>query len=102
MYIIMAAMDKGAEWAYQFCIFGIQYTRPLLECGETLICLKSINPNMINHFTGQSQTCKLLKIILNIERKLWKVVQTQVELMRINFKFEAPILQVQLITHIIY
>ena len=34
--------------------------------------------------------------VLNIERKLRKV-QAQVELMRINFKFEAPILQVQII-----
>ena len=38
----------------------------------------------------------------NIEKKLWKVVQSQVKLMRINFKFEAPILQVQIITNIIY
>ena len=37
-----------------------------------------------------------------IERKLWKVVQSQVGLMRINFKFEAPILQVQIIIYIIY
>ena len=34
--------------------------------------------------------------------KLWKVVQSQVELMRINFKFEAPIIQVQIFTYIIY
>ena len=29
---------------------------------------------------------------LNIGRKLWKVVQSQVELMKTNLKFEAPIL----------
>ena len=29
---------------------------------------------------------------LNIGRKLWKVVQSQVELMKTNSKFEAPIL----------
>ena len=34
--------------------------------------------------------------------KLWKVMQYQVELMRINLKFEAPIIQVQIITYIIY
>ena len=59
---------------------------------------------MINHFTSQSQTCYLL-IFLNIERKLLKVVQAQVQLMNINFKFEVPILwlfQVQIITNIIY
>ena len=42
---------------------------------------------------------------LNIEMKLWKVVQPQVQLMSINIKFEVPILwlfQVQIITNIIY
>ena len=34
--------------------------------------------------------------------KLWKGVQSQVELMRINFKFEDPIIQVQIMTYIIY
>ena len=34
--------------------------------------------------------------------KLWKVVQSKVELMRINFKFESPIIQAQIITYIIY
>ena len=29
-------------------------------------------------------------------------MQSQVELMRINLKFEAPIIQVQIITYIIY
>ena len=47
-------------------------------------------PNMINHFTI---FCTL---------KLWKVVQSKVELMRINFEFESPIIQVQIITYIIY
>ena len=40
-----------------------------------------------------------------IQRKLWEVVQPQVQLMSINFKFEVPILwlfQVQIITKIIY
>ena len=40
-----------------------------------------------------------------IQRKLWKVVQPQVQLMSINFKFEVPILwlfQVQIIIKIIY
>ena len=40
---------------------------------------------------SQSQTCQLL-IFLNIESKLWKVVQPEVQLMSINFKFEVPIL----------
>ena len=43
--------------------------------------------------------------LLNIEMKLWKVVQPQVQLMSINIKFEVPILwlfQVQIITNIIY
>ena len=42
---------------------------------------------------------------LNIEMKLWKVVQPQVQLMSINIKFEVPILwlfQEQIITNIIY
>ena len=52
---------------------------------------------MIKHFVSQSQSCQILKIIFFIiDRKLWKVVQFQVELMRINSKFEAPILQVQI------
>ena len=40
-----------------------------------------------------------------IQRKLWKVVQPQVQLMSINFKFEVPILwlfKVQIIINIIY
>ena len=70
-------------------MFPPNKTRPTLERRKTLSHLRSINPNMINHFASQSQTCKLLKIIsflFNIERKLWRVVQFQVELMRINFK----------------
>ena len=38
-------------------------TRPVLERRETLGRLRSINPNMINHFASQSQTCQLLKMI---------------------------------------
>ena len=34
--------------------------------------------------------------------KLWKMMQSQVELMRTDFKFEAPIIQVQIITYITY
>ena len=34
--------------------------------------------------------------------KLWKVMPSQVELMRINLKVEALIIQVQIITYIIY
>ena len=44
-------------------------------------------------------------LFLNIEMKLWKVVQPQVQLMSINTKFEVPSLwlfQVQIITNIIY
>ena len=37
-------------------------------------------------------------ILVHIEMKLWKVVQSQVELMKINFKFEAPNIQVQIVT----
>ena len=76
-------------------------TRPTLGRRKTFGLLRSINPNMINHFANQPQTCqhlKILKTFLNIETKLWKVVQLQVELIRINFKFEAPILiQVQIV-----
>ena len=60
---------------------------------------------MINHFASQSQTCQLLNFFLNIEMKLWKVVQPQVQLMSSNIKYEVPILwffQVQIITNIIY
>ena len=60
---------------------------------------------MINHFANQSQTCQLLIFFLNIEMKLWKVVQPQVQLMSSNIKYEVPILwffQVQIITNIIY
>ena len=60
---------------------------------------------MISHFTNQSQTCQLLeilKIIFFIEKKSWKMVQSQIELIRINFMIEALILQVQIITYIIY
>ena len=54
---------------------------------------------MINHFASQSQTCQHLNFFNTL--KLWKVVQSKVELMRINFKFESPIIQVQIITYII-
>ena len=60
---------------------------------------------MINHFANQSQTCQLLIFFFNIEMKLWKVVQPQVQLMSNNIKYEVPILwffQVQIITNIIY
>ena len=61
---------------------------------------------MINHFASQSQTFQLLIFsFFYIEKKLWKVVQPQVQLMSINFKLEVPILwlfQVQIIIYIIY
>ena len=41
-------------------------TRPTLERRKTLGHLRSINPNMINHYANQSQTCQLLKILKNI------------------------------------
>ena len=41
-------------------------------------------------------------MFFDTEKKLWKVVQSRVELISINFKFEAPILQQQVITYIIY
>ena len=45
---------------------------------------------MINHLANQSQTCQLSKIFFfNIEKKLWRVVQSRVELKRINFKHDA-------------
>ena len=53
-------------------------TRPPLERRKTLGHLRSINPNMINHYASQSQTCQLLKILKNIffqTKKMWKVVQ---------------------------
>ena len=37
---------------------------PTLECRKTLGPLRSINPNMINHFANQSQTWQLLKIYI--------------------------------------
>ena len=40
-------------------------TRPPLERWKTLGHLRSINPNMINHYASQSQTCQLLKILKN-------------------------------------
>ena len=40
-------------------------TRPPLERRKTLGHLRSINPNMINHYASQSQTCQLLKILKN-------------------------------------
>ena len=55
---------------------------------------------MINHFASQSQTCPLVKIIIfYIEKKLLKVMQSQVELIKTNFKIEAPVRQVQIITY---
>ena len=77
----------------------------MLEHRWTLGRLRSIYPDMINHFASQWQTCQLLIFFLNIEMKLWKVVQPQVQLMSSNIKYEVPILwffQVQIITNIIY
>ena len=54
-------------------------------------------PTSINHFASQSQTCEPFCIFLHWKR-IVKIGQSQVELMRINFKFEAPILQVHIIT----
>ena len=55
-------------------------TRPPLERRKTLGHLRSINPNMINHYASQSQTCQLLKIkkktIFFQTKKMWKVVQS--------------------------
>ena len=54
-------------------------TRPPLERRKTLGHLRSINPNMINHYASQSQTCQLLKILKNFffsNEKMWKVVQS--------------------------
>ena len=42
------------------------------------------------------------KNFFNIERKQWKLLQSQVELVRINFKFEVLILEEQIIPNIIY
>ena len=44
------------------CIFE-KLTRPTLERRKTLGHLRSINPDMINHYAKQSQTCQLLKIL---------------------------------------
>ena len=45
-------------------------TRPTLERQTTLGCLRSIKPNMINHFAKQSQTCQLLKnIFLTLQKQ---------------------------------
>ena len=60
---------------------------------------------MINHFANQSQTCQLLRILksfFHIEEKLWKVVKSRVELKLINYKFQARIVHVQIVTYIIY
>ena len=53
---------------------------------------------MINHFASQSQTFPVVKIIFYIGKKLLKVMESQIELIRTNFKIEAPIFQVQIIT----
>ena len=45
---------------------NIYITRPMSERRLTLGHLRFINPNMINHFGNQSQTCQLLIILKNI------------------------------------
>ena len=75
-------------------IFSTVKLEPTLELRKTLGRLRSINPSMINHFANQSKSCQLLNSF-NIEKKLWNMVQSRVELIWINFKFEAQILQVQ-------
>ena len=40
----------------------VSKTRLVLECWETFGQFRSINPNMINHFASQSQTCQLFQI----------------------------------------
>ena len=37
------------------------WTRPMLEHRAILGHLRLINPDMINHFTSQSQTCQFFK-----------------------------------------
>ena len=67
--------------------------------------MSSIGDSWTDDFASQSQTCQLLIFFLNIEMKLWKVVQPQVQRMSSNIKYEVPILwffQVQIITNIIY
>ena len=42
-------------------------TRPTFERRKTLGCLRSMNPNMTNHLTSQSQACQFLKTkMLNV------------------------------------
>ena len=60
------------NWNWLNLSFGCPFfelskiTRPTLERQRTLGHLRSINPNMINHYANQSQTCQLLKISKNI------------------------------------
>ena len=60
-----------------WCLHG--KTRPTLERRKTLGHLRSINPNMINHYANQSQTCQLLKILKTFffqTKKMSRVVQS--------------------------
>ena len=63
------------SWVYKESVFsGISIstiTRPTLERWYTLGHLRSINPNTINHFASQSQTCQLLKIFFFSLRLDW-------------------------------
>ena len=61
---------------HYYVLWNTVLTRPTLECRVTLDHLRSINPNMIDHFTNQSLTYQLLEILkssfFNIEKKTMK------------------------------
>ena len=62
-------------------------------------------PTWLTTSPANHRPANFWSFFLNIEMKLWKVVQPQVQLMSINITFEVPILwlfQVQIITNIIY
>ena len=92
------------EWAGKKQSWG--YTRPPLERRKTLGHLRSINPNMINHYASQSQTCQLLKISKNIffqTNKMWKLVQSGWTDIQNPYRLSRGCIYIYIISyHIIY
>ena len=66
-------------------------TRSTLERRETLGRLRFINPNMINHFAGQSQTYQLLKInFLTLKRNFEKWCNLRLNWCRSTSNLKLP------------
>ena len=78
MFSLICALNKRLSkqsWGWWFDTPSrsswliVMFTRPTLERRATLGHLRSIKPNMTNHFANLSQTCQLLKnIFFNIEK----------------------------------